>query len=50
MVKEEIVVRRYAVQDSQVIEADVRKERVDITDNSRTRARTDSTLRDECSR
>ena len=50
VVKEEIVVRKHAVQDTQLVEADVRKERVDIDDRSRTRARTDAELRDERSR
>ena len=50
VVKEEIVVRKHAVQDTRVVEADVRKERVDIDDRSRTRGRTDAELRDERSR
>ena len=41
VVKEEIVVRKQAVQDTRTVEADLRKERVDVDDRSRGRANVD---------
>ena len=46
VVKEEIVVTKRAVQDTQVVEADLRKERVDVDDRTRTRGQSDAELRD----
>ena len=36
VVKEEIVVRKHAVQDTENVEADLRRERVDVEDTTRT--------------